>query len=95
MIMVESVKVKVKATPWKETIRKTIYEQNEAFCVYDIVKKILADKMNDRRELNRWVARVKSVIAEMKESNEIELVGWREGNAPVNKKLYKLKVKKQ
>lgn len=92
--MVETVKVKVKATPWRELIRKVIYEQTEPFCAYDIVREILRDKMNDRKELNKWIARTKSVIAEMKENNEIELLGWKEGNAPVNKKLYKLKVKK-
>jgi hypothetical protein len=87
-----SIKVKEKIEDWEMLIISTIFKHfsQQPFCCYDVVKKILGDEIKDRRKFYKWAMRVRKVLGVLLNNNRIEFLGWEEGNAPINKKMYRV-----
>jgi hypothetical protein len=77
---------------WELEIVNTIYKyfSQNPFCCYDVVKKILGSDIKDRMEFYKWAMRVRKILRILEKNGKIRFVGWEEGVAPVNKKMYEV-----
>lgn len=70
-------------------IEKIILRQSEEFCVYDITSEIV-DRSNMRR-FYRIYARVNRTVRRLVGEDKVKIVGTKESNAPIKKKVYRVK----
>jgi hypothetical protein len=85
------IEVKKEPEDWEKYIADTIFKHfsQKPFCCYDVVKKILGNETN-RRKFYMWAMRVRKVLKVLESSNKIKFIGWKEGVAPIKKKLYEM-----
>jgi hypothetical protein len=85
------IEVKKEPEDWEKHITEVIFKyfSQKPFCCYDVVKKVLGNEPN-RRKFYMWAMRVRKVLKVLESSNKIKFIGWKEGVAPIKKKLYKM-----